>query len=199
MSISFNPQLTTSPVGQFQTSTQGYYQGDFVDDPAIRLQMAAGQIVANAAQPYWGGMALTELVSTVGENALGTTVELAATAAAITSFSVFTQNYAAIVAPGNNVPLLAGGQTINFFRVGSRARIKVAVLASEAAALEGGAINQALYWDPALQQLTASGTAGAIELPSGIQLLSINANSKVVSYSSGAASWATGTVAVIRI
>jgi hypothetical protein len=90
-------------------------------------------------------------VNAAGEGALGNSLALATSAGNLTGFTVFTKNSAAIIAPGNNVPLLSPLQTANFFRLGSGARIKVAVLASEVATLEGGAVNQALYWDPSLQ------------------------------------------------
>jgi hypothetical protein len=199
MSITFNPNLTTAPSGNFLASTQGYFQGDFVDDPSTRMELAAGQIASSVSQPLWGGMALTESVPSAGESALGSSLTLASSAGNLTGFSVFTQGYNGVIVPGNSVQLYAPGQTLNFFRLGSGARIKVAVLASEVASLEGGAVNQTLYWDPSLQQLTASGTSGAITLPSGVLVLSVNTNSKVVSYSSGVASWAAGAVAVIKI
>jgi hypothetical protein len=199
--ITFNPQLTTSPYGTFDVSTQGYYAGDFVDDPSTYMQLASGQIAASVTQPVWGGMAITESVSSVGEGNLGTTLTLASAAGNVTGFTVFTKNSAAIVTPGNNVPQLQAGMTANFFRYGSGARLKVAVLASQVAAIEGAGVNQTLYWDPALQQLTASGTAGAFQLPATTKIISVNANSKSVNYNSGtgALTWVAGAVAVIQI
>jgi hypothetical protein len=165
------------------------------------MELSSGVIAAGVTQPVWGGMALEELVSTVGEGNLGTTLQLAASAATLTGFSVFTQANNMILVPGNSVQTAQAGMTMNFFRIGSDARIKVAVQASLVATLEGGAVNVALFWDPALQQLTATGTAGAIALPATTKVLSINPNSKVVSYNSGtgAVTWATGPVAVILI
>jgi hypothetical protein len=49
MSITLNPMLTTQPFGTFDVSTQGYYAGDFVDDPTSYLQLAAGQIASTVA------------------------------------------------------------------------------------------------------------------------------------------------------
>jgi len=198
--ITFNPQLTTSPYGTFDVSTQGYYQGDFVDDPSTRMELASGKIGASVAQPIYGGIAITESVATNGEASLGTTITIATAVGNLTGWTVFTQSSNAIVTPGNTVPQLAPTQTTTFFRLGSGARIKVAVLAAEVATIEAGNINQALYWDPALQELTASGTAGAITL-AGIKVLSVNTNSKVVSYNAGTGvvSWVAGAVAVIQI
>lgn len=201
MTITLNPMLTTAPTGTFDVSTNGYYQGDFVDDPTSYLQLAAGKLSTSITQPVWGGMAITESVPALGEGSLGSDIKLASTAGNLTGFTVFTKNSAAIVSAGNSVPQLAGGMTANFFRYGSNARIKVAVQAGLVASLEGGNVNAALYWDPALQQLTASGTGGAIALPAGTKVLSVNTNSKVVSYNSGTGivSWVAGAVAVIQI
>ena len=200
--ISFNPMVTSQPYGTFTDSTQGYYQGDFVDDPSSYQWLAAGQIGSGVTQPIWGGMALTETVPSVGEGNLGNTITLASAAGNVTGISTFLKNGAAIITAGlNNVPQLTAGMTVNFFRFGSQARIKVAAEASLVASLEGGAINAALFWDPALQQLTASGTAGAFALPATTKVLSVNTNSKVVSYNSGtgAVTWGNGAVAVIQI
>lgn len=201
MGINFNPQLTSAPRGTFKASTQGYYQGDFVDDPSTRQELCAGVIDAAATASFFGGMAITEKVNANGEGSLGTTLSVANAAANLTGFTVFTQGYNAIITPGNNVQVAVASMTMNFFRLGSNARIKVAVLASLVASLEGQAVNQTLYWDPALQQLTASGTAGAIQLPAGTKVLSVNQNSKVVNVNTGtgAVTWADGPVAVISI
>lgn len=200
--ITFNPMTTTQPYGTFDVSTNGYYQGDFVDDSSSYQWLAGGQIATSVTQPIWGGMAITETMASVGEGLLGNMITLASSAGNVTGLTVFTKNSAAILTAGaNNVPQLQAPMTVNFFRFGSQARIKVSVLGSLVASLEGGAINAALYWDPALQQLTASGTSGAFELPATTKVLSINANSKVVTYNSGTGvvAWATGAVAVIQI
>ena len=200
--VSFNPMVTSQPYGTFVDSTQGYYQGDFVDDSSSYQWLAAGQIASSVTQPVWGGMAIAETVSSVGEGNLGNPITLASSASNCTGISTFLKNGAAILTAGlNNVPQLSSGQTVNFFRFGSQARIKVAVLGSEVATIESGGISQALYWDPALQQLTASGTSGAFQLPATTKVLSINTNSKVVTYNSGTGvvAWANGAVAVIQL
>ena len=196
-SISFNPNLTSAPQGTFSTTTQGYIQGDFVDDPSIRMELAAGILDAAIAQPIWGGMALTELVPITGEGSLGSTLKLATTPATTTGFSVFTQAYNMIIVPGNSVQTATAGMTANYFRLGSGARIKVQCSPALVAAVEGGAIGQQVQWDFANQQLIpfAAGTA----LP--VKILSVNTNSKVVSFNSGAGtvSWVPGSAAVILI
>jgi len=200
--ITLNPMTTTQPYGTFATTTHGYYQGDFVDDSSSYQWLAGGQIATSVTQPIWGGMAITETVSAIGEGLLGNQITLASSQGNVTGITVFTKNSAAILTAGaSNVPQLQASMTVNFFRFGSQARIKVSVLGSLVASLEGGAINAPLYWDPALQQLTASGTAGAFELPLTVKVLSVQTNSKVVTYNSGTGvvAWANGAVAVIQI
>ena len=201
MNISFNPQITSAPQNTFLLSTQGYYQGDFVDDPSSRMYLNAGLIASTVTQPIWGGMAITESVPTVGESSLGSTLALATSAANLTGFTVFTQAYNSIIVPGNSVQTATAGMTTSYFRTGSIARIKVAIQPALVASLEGGTVSQALFWDPALQQLTASGTAGAIALPASVKILSINPNSKAVNYNSGTGlvSWVVAPVAVIQL
>ena len=200
--ISFDPMVTSQPFGTFTDSTQGYYQGDVADDPSSYQWLAAGQIAASVTQPVWGGMAISENVASVGEGNLGNPITLASSAGNVTGFSTFLKNGAAIITAGlNNVPQLSAGMTVNFFRFGTNARPKVGVLASLVATLEGGAINQTLYWDPALQQITAEATAGSFALPATVKVLSVNTNSKVVSYNSGtgAVTWTNGAVAELQI
>ena len=200
--VNVNYMPTTQPFGTFTDSTQGFYQGDFVDDSSSYQWLAAGQIASSVSQPIWGGMALTESVSSAGEGNLGNQITLATSASNVTGISTFLKNGAAVLTAGlSNVPLLSTSQTVNFFRFGSQARIKVAVLGSYVATLEGAGINQTLYWDPALQQLTAEATGGSFALPATTKVLAVNTNSKVVNYNSGtgAVTWATGAVAIIQI
>jgi hypothetical protein len=194
--------VTSQPYGTFDVSTQGYYQGDFVDDSSTYQYLAGGQLASSVTQPVWGGMAITEAVPLSGEGNVGSTITLASSQANTTGFTVFTKNSSAILTAGlNNVPVVYSPMTLNFFRYGSFARVKVGVAAGVVSTLEGGDINQALYWDPALFQLTASGTSGAFQLPTTTKILSINPNSKLVTYNSGTGvvAWASGAVAVIQL
>ncbi|GGA00403.1 hypothetical protein [Dyella caseinilytica] len=200
--ISLNPMVTSQPFGTFDVTTQGYYQGDFVDDSSSYQYLDAGQIASSVTQPIWGGMAITETLSSAGEGNLGNQLTLASAAGNVTGITTFLKNGSAIITAGaSNVPQVQASMTANFFRFGSNARLKVAVLNSYVATLEGGAINQTLYWDPALQQLTAEGTSGAFALPATTKVISVNTNSKVVSYNSGtgAVTWESGAVAIISI
>lgn len=201
MTISFNPQLTTSPSNTFVQSTEGYVQGATLDDTSARMWLTSGVIAASVTQPVWGGMAITEEVATVNNNAMGNSLVLATGAGNVTGMTVFDQAHNMIIVPGNSVQQAVAGMTINYFRFGSNIRIAVGVQASLVATLDSGAVNQALYWDPALQQLTASGTSGAFALPATTKILSLNSNSKTISYNSGtgALTWTTGNAAIIQL
>jgi hypothetical protein len=201
MTISFNPQLTTSPTNTFVQSTEGYVQGTTFDDTSSRMWLLSGTIASSVTQPVWGGLAVTEEVATVNANSLGNSLVLASAAGNVTGMTVFDQGHNMIIVPGNSVQQALAGMTMNYYRFGSNARIAVSVLSSLVASLEGGAINQTLYWDPALFQLTASGTSGAFALPATTKILSFNSNSKIVSYNSGtgALTWTTGNAAMIQI
>lgn len=201
MTISFNPQLTTSPSNTFVQSTEGYVQGATLDDTSARMWLTSGVIAASVTQPVWGGMAITEEVATINNNAMGNSLVLATGAGNVTGMTVFDQAHNMIIVPGNSVQQAVAGMTINYFRFGSNIRIAVGVQASLVATLDSGAVNQALYWDPALQQLTASGTSGAFALPATTKILSLNSNSKTISYNSGtgALTWTTGNAAIIQL
>ncbi|HEX7911781.1 MAG TPA: hypothetical protein VF534_27320 [Paraburkholderia sp.] len=201
MTISFNPQATTSPSNTFVQSTEGYVQGTTFDDTSSRMWLSSGVIASSVTQPVWGGMAITEDVATVNANSLGNSLVLASAAGNVTGFTVFDQSHNMIIVPGNSVQQSLAGMTINFYRFGSNIRIAVSVLSSIVATLDSGAINQTLYWDPALQQLTASGTSGAFQLPATTKILSLNSASKTINYNSGtgALTWTTGNAAIIQI
>lgn len=197
MSITFNPALTTVPTGNFVVSTEGFYAGSTKANPSTRQRLESGVIASSVSQSLWGGMPVTVGVDADGSQGFGSSLTVPTSQATINGFTVFDQAYNGTIVPGNSVPLYAPGQTINYFRIGSGQTIRVQCLASLVATLEAGNADQALYWDPALFQLTASGTAGAIQLPASVQIKSVNTNSKVVSYSGGVASWVAGAVAEI--
>lgn len=194
--VSFDPALTTAPQNSFQQATRGYVQGAFVDDPSSRMYLQSAKIASTVTQPMWGGMAVEELVPTADANQQGSDVQIAANTAAITGFSVFNQGYNGIITPGNNVPQYVAGMTLMLFRLGSNARIQVQADSTLAAAIEGNPINQQVEWDFTNQKLIPF---AANALP--VKVLSIETNSKIVSYNSGtgALTWTTGPAAIIQL
>ncbi|MDE2391817.1 MAG: hypothetical protein KGL65_09440, partial [Rhodospirillales bacterium] len=119
MSVTFNPMLTTSPVGSFLLSTEGYTQGDFLADPAARQWLLAGQLSTAATAPLWGGIPITETTPATSPTVSATSVLAAATAETnITGFTVAAQAYAGIIVPGSTAPLWYAGMTMSYFRLG---------------------------------------------------------------------------------
>lgn len=194
--ISFNPQLTTSPLNTFQVETEGYVQGSYFDDPSTRQWLLAGQLASTVAQPIWGGMSISEMVNAPNTNQGGNTLELAAAYASLTGFTVSNQANNMVIVPGNSAQIAVAGMSMNYFRLGSNARIQVLCDSTLAAALDAGLTNQQVSWDFTNQKLIAFSTTA---LP--VKVLSVNTNSKVISYNSGtgAVSWVAGTCAVIQI
>lgn len=131
MSMTLNPLLTTNARGTFGTSWQGLMQGTAYDDPATRNALSGGRLITSAALPMWGGVGITEaiaanpLIATARMGNSITRATLLTGALALTGFSVFDQNHSALVSPQSTVPLVPAGGTMNFYRLGSGARIAV--------------------------------------------------------------------------
>lgn len=145
--VNFNPMLTTSALGSFNVSSDGYTQGTAYDDPASRNYLAGGILATTETLPMWGGVAIQELLSPSTSNGhLGNTIARATSAATVLGFSVFNQGHNAITFNGNNVPVQTSGMTVPFYRLGSNARIAVACDPS-LVSLDGGLTTQQVSWD----------------------------------------------------
>lgn len=208
--ISFNPALTTSPQNSFLLQTQGYAQGSYFDDPTTRGWLKSGQLASTVAQPVWGGLPITAKVNAVNSNQLGNQLDLATSIITITGWVVTNQANNMIVVPGNNVQIAVANQTVNYFDGatysvaagnfvggGSNARIAVACNPTLVSALASNSVDQNVSWDFVNNYLTAYSTG--VALP--VKVLSVNNNSKLVSYNSGtgAVTWTTGPVAIIQV
>lgn len=189
-SIPFNPSATTNFPGLFVTTAHGSYPGVYVEDPATRYNLAGGTLASTETLPMWGGVALSEAIPAGGFSALGNVISRATSEANLTGFSVFNQNGAAITSPQSTVPLTLGTGQVNFFRMGSGARIWLPIDPT-LVSLDGGLINQQVSWDFTNEKIIAfSSTA----LP--VKILSIQTQgARNVSYSAGAATWNTTSVA----
>lgn len=164
--IAFNPALTTNAAGSFAVATDGYIAGTALNDPAVRYALAGGVLAAAETIPMWGGVGIFE---DTGSSSQGGSVGRAANLAGLTGFSVFDQNHSAINTPQSPVPLLASGGMVNFYRLGSRAR--VAVECDPAlASLVGGLITAQVSWDFTNQKLIAYDGSNALP----VKVLDIN-------------------------
>lgn len=165
-SINFNPMATTTAAGSFNIDTSGYIQGTALDAPNSRFNLAGGVLSSLETLPMWGGVGISEVVpsgitgnplaetgytTTLGTivtraNSVATATSGQQAAGILTGFSVFDQNNSAINWPQSPVPTVQSGMSLNFYRLGSGARIAVAcdpVLAD----LEGYGINSLVSWD----------------------------------------------------
>lgn len=158
--ISFNPLLTTNALGSFSTQSDGYVQGVALDDPAVRFALAGGVLAIAETLPMWGGVAISESIPTGGDTATGSSIARASAIANLTGFSVFNQAHNWVTSPQSECPSASGGMMVPFYRLGSGARIAVAVDPS-LVSLDGGLINAQVSWDFDNQRLQAYDAATA--------------------------------------
>ena len=167
--INANYMATTNAAGAFTTTTTGWVQGTFIPDPAIRNWLAGGILATTETLPMWGGVGISEtfnpnptytnaagIVTTNPEDSLGGLItratQIATGAGSLTGISVWDQAYGMVISAGNAVPLAGSGMQVNFFRLGSNARICVAC-APGLSAIETDPVNQPVSWDFVNQQL----------------------------------------------
>lgn len=144
----FNAYGTTNAPGSFSVQSAGYVQGVYQDDPAIRWALATGTLSASATLPLWGGVPISESIAAAGaDSTLGGSIIQSASIANITGFSVFNNAYSMTGSPSSPVPLAGNaGASVAFFRLGSGARIPVAMDPS-LVSLDGGLITANVSWD----------------------------------------------------
>jgi hypothetical protein len=162
--IAFNPLLQTNAAGMFNIESDGFVVGTAMPDPAARFALAGGWLAAAETLPMFGGIAINESIPqerppvSRADVALGGIIARATTLAAgagtVTGFSVFDQNYAAVNTPQSPVPVVGSGGLVNFYRLGSGARVALAIDPT-LISLEGGLITQQVSWDFATQRIIA--------------------------------------------
>lgn len=154
MTISIDPNVTTTASGTFNITATGLIQGTAYPDPATRFALAGGLLATAETLPMWGGVGLFENIPN-GAAALAPRVELgdyvgranALTGSkALTAFSVFDQAYGMINSPQSPVQLASSGGQVMYYRIGSGARIAVACAAG-LVSLRGGPTNAQVSWD----------------------------------------------------
>ncbi len=200
--ITFNPALMTNTQNSFQLQTQGWVQGLTADDPVARMYLMAGTVGSSVTQPIWGGFGIAANVGGLAASGMANPTIVPATTSQINGFTVFDQAINMVQTPGNTVPVSVAGQSVAFYSFGSNARIPLPVASSVFSALETDPIGVTLYWDTSALNITTTSNANTIALPSSVQVLAVDANSKSVSYNSGTGvvSWAFGQeMALIKI
>ena len=199
-SISLNPMLTTTAAGLFAVNSAGFTQGDAQDDPATKFQLVGGVLSTAATLPIWGGIPIKELIPATGAGnniGLGSTVIQAAAYADINGICVYNQAYGGITTPQSNAPLFSGGMSVNYYRMGSGARIPLPIDPT-LVSLDGGQISQQVSWDFTANRIIAFNTTA---FPVKI-LKIVTTNNLLVNYNSGTgfANWTnTGALALCLI
>lgn len=205
----FPAATTVGNAGLFSNpSTYGLVQGSAYPDPATRWRLRAAILDASETTPMWGGCAVYAHVPGAQPGpvvALGPRVGKAtavAGATGIAGFSVFDQSYNMVNTPQSTAPQAQPGQSVNYYPIGSGARITVAcdpaLLSMQGGPLLNGG---ALAWDFANQRLIAGAALGVWPF---FQLLDVQTtNCVIVAYDapSGNTNWqfTGGACAVIQI
>ena len=168
--ISWNPLVTTNAAGSFSTQSEGFAQGVALDDPAVRFYLAGGPLATTEPLPMWGGVAISEFIPASTANAsVGSTIARATAVTGgsnpISGFSVFNQAANWVTSPQSECPSAGAGMTISYYRLGSQARIALAISPS-LISLDGGLTTQAVSWDFGAQALTAVGGGASVSITS---------------------------------
>jgi len=143
----FYPYGVTNAAGSFSVQSEGYVQGTMLDDPSARFALAGGTLASTETYPMWGGVAISEyLPGSTTDGTTGGTVGRATSNANITGFSVFNQAYNWVSTPSSPAPSAGLGNGVPFFRLGSGARIAVAMDPS-LVSLGTDIITQPVSWD----------------------------------------------------
>jgi hypothetical protein len=189
--ITVNPVLTTNAEGSFSVSLDGLMQGMAMDDPAVRFQLTGGQLAAGETLPMFGGIPICETIPPLAnpmDRALQNlitratvTVATPGVAGMITGISVFNQNHAMLNSVQSQTPAAFPGMLVNFYRLGSRARIPMQCNPAMNPAAVPGSIFQPLFWDATNQWIASAAGATGFQLPPTIKVIDFNfGNSMVV-------------------
>lgn len=186
--INFNPVITSTAAGSFAVTSEGLIQGTSYADPSARNWLSGGVLASTESLPMWGGVGISDAVPTqnsttgpalqLGPTITRATTLTAAAAGVLTGFSVFDQVHSAINTPQSPVPLVGSGMSVNFYRLGSNARIAVAA-DSALASLEAGVSAAQVSWDFGRQCLTpyvaayAAGTVSSAAYTSSTGVLAL--------------------------
>ena len=151
------PSLTTSGQGLFNgASSNGLIQGQTFPDPSTRNVLRSGIVSQSETIPMWGGVGvyadISPISSTGPKGPLGQVLGRATGLSSLVGFTVFDQAYNLVSDPNSPVGTAGSGQSMNYYPLGSRARIAVACDPS-LISLRGGQINQQVSWDFVAQEL----------------------------------------------
>lgn len=169
--VAFNPFTMTNAAGTFNVQSTGFICGTAEDDPVARYALQGGYLAVTETLPMWGGVgvaaAVPSALSTAPDVTLGPIITRATTLTAAASgqlvgFSVFDQNYSAINTPQSAVPLVGSYGQVNWYPIGSGARLKVAIDPS-LISFQTTSIASNVSWDFTNQRLQPYAASGATE------------------------------------
>ena len=168
--INYNPYAMVNAAGTFNTVSTGFVVGTAEDDPVARYRLQGGLLATTETLPMWGGVGVAAAVpggtgnpeSTLGPLITRATTLTAAQAGTLSGFSVFDQNYAMINNPSSPVPLSGTLGQVNWYPLGSGARLKLAI-DPDLVSLQGGNIQPNVSWDFNAQRLQPYAASGATE------------------------------------
>lgn len=208
--ISIDPNVTTNAAGSFGVTWDGLMQGVAEPSPNAMFNLAGGIVAPTETDPMYGGIGISEAVplnpgsppttpdpSLGGYVARATNISNAGAALSLTGFTVFDQDYSMINSPGSQVPLASKGMQVNFYRLGSGARICVAIDPA-LVALYGNVITQQVSWDFTNQRLIAFAVAAVpVKI---LKVVPTNSMTVLFTPGSGVANWnRNGAAAIILI
>jgi hypothetical protein len=204
MPISISPYLQSNAAGSFVVESDGLIVGTAYPDPAVRYALAGGTLDSTETLPMWGGIPVQEIIPQSATNQprkeLQSRLKRSTTDATVMGIAVFDQNYSWTNSPQSPVPQGSTQGQVNFYRIGSGARIALEIDPA-LISLEGGLTNQAVTFDYA-------GASGGYRIIAGpgafpVKILQIqNGNSMCPRYASGTGflTWLrTGAAAVCLI
>lgn len=169
--VAFSPYSMTNAAGTFNLQSTGFIAGMAEDDPVARYALQGGTLATTETLPMWGGIGVTALVPiasiaypdvTLGPIMGRATTLTANTTGTLHGFSVFDQQYSAINTPQSPVPLVGTYGQVNWYPLGSGARLKLAIDPS-LVSLQGGIITPNVSWDFTNQRLQPYVASGATE------------------------------------
>jgi len=145
------PLATTAGQGLFNgASATGLIQGMAFPDPATRYALKTGIVSDLETIPMFGGIAVSALLTPISASGprpiLGQSLVRSTSLATISGFTVFDQSYNTINDPMNPVPTAGSRQSLNWYALGSRARVALAA-APNLIDLLGEQINTQVSWD----------------------------------------------------
>lgn len=200
-----SPYTTQAASNTFILETQGYVEGLPFDDTVARLWLATGVLDSSETIPIWGGVPVAEQINSAGANSdfLGPTLIRATTSVAPTGFCSTAQMMHMVTDVDNSVPISNPGDNIGFFRFNSNQRLAVQLDPALVTTVNGSTtyINGlTMYWDVSNYRVTLTSTSN-VALPSTVRLLSINTNSKIVSWDGTnlVANWTSGNAGILLL